>query len=155
MLGLQCIPVGEKCNNMFYSCCDKAVCYRESGLGFRVSTSCYLYSIVFNLYLKMKFLPIAVLHYLFECTYCHLVLNVMILVIQSGVCVDCIGEGQKCQYHSQCCTYLKCQKGNALWIDGTCGPEKPDGEECYENDQCRGFCKKPTAALSGVCTSYT
>ena len=64
--------------------------------------------------------------------------------------MKCVKKSKKCQRDSQCCSDLQCDKGNRLWMDGSCQKYRRSGS-CYRDGQCVNDCKKKWYQTSGTC----
>lgn len=77
--------------------------------------------------------------------------------LSSGVCVECIDTGLKCQRDSQCCAGNVCIKDNAYAVDGLCAAKLSKGASCYKDNHCgTHYCEIDWIDMirgsGGVCT---
>ena len=71
---------------------------------------------------------------------------------QKGQCVECVREGLVCQYDTNCCGDLQCDKEGDYVTNGVCRPARGTGEQCWENSQCAsGSCSDSIFIASGTC----
>jgi len=104
-LGLDCIPLNQSCNNMFYSCCSTYTCYREGGMGFNrgICVKC--------IQKDQKCQRNSQCCDYLKCQKSH-ALKI------DGVCGPELADGVKCHSDSQCRGY--CDKKFNWWPSGKC-----------------------------------
>jgi len=69
-----------------------------------------------------------------------------------GRCISgCVGQGQRCQLDSQCCSGFQCDTDTVLDINGFCRLPRPARNVCHRDEMCEGHCDKRWYMLYGEC----